>query len=111
MSRDEAYLLDMLIAARRAHEVVQDITYDQFKADWKQSSAVIHQLTILGEAVKRLSSEFREQHQEFPWKAIAGQRDILIHQYNEVDLHQVWIIATKELPPLIEFLETAAPSK
>lgn len=76
MSRDEAYLLDMLIAARRANEVVKELTYDRFKTDWKQSSAVIHQLTILG----------------------------------EVDLHQVWIIATKELPPLIEFLETVTPS-
>ena len=48
-----------------------------FLADAKTQSAVLHQLLILGEAVKRLSAPFREAHPEIPWKEIAGSRDIL----------------------------------
>jgi len=42
---------------------------------------------------------------------MAGHRDILIHRYNEVDLQAVWLIATRELPPLIRFLESIAPQE
>lgn len=111
MSRDEANVLDMLLAAKRAAEAVEGHNFDDFMKDWKIQSVLEHQLMILGEAVKRLSPEFRELYPQFPWTAIAGHRDILIHHYNNVDLHQVWIIATRELPPLINFLESIAPKE
>jgi uncharacterized protein with HEPN domain len=53
-------------------------------------SAVLHQLLIIGEAVKRISPEFRVAHPEVPWKLIAGTRDKLIHFYEGVDLEEVW---------------------
>ena len=64
---------------------------------------------IVGEAVKRLSREFREGHPQLPWKAMAGHRDILIHHYDAVDLPAVWAIAKERIPELIAFLETVAP--
>ncbi|TET36182.1 MAG: DUF86 domain-containing protein [Planctomycetota bacterium] len=111
MTRDDASIFDMLIAARRVVETVRDISFDEFAGDWKTQSVVIHQLTVLGEAAKRLSSEFRDRHKNIPWRAIAGHRDILIHRYNGVDLNQVWLIATRELPKLLEFLESVAPGE
>jgi uncharacterized protein with HEPN domain len=61
---------------------------------------------VLGEAAKRLSKEFREKHSHIPWQAIAGHRDILIHQYDAVDLTEVWLIAKEKIPELVEFLES-----
>lgn len=58
-----------------------------------------------GEAVKRLSSEFRQGHGEMPWRMMAGMRDKLIHQYDAVDLDEVWRTLTHDLPPLIQALE------
>ena len=49
--RDDAHVLDMLLAARKVAEAVENVTYDEFQADWKAQSAVEHQLMILGEAV------------------------------------------------------------
>ncbi|UCC29152.1 MAG: DUF86 domain-containing protein [Phycisphaerales bacterium] len=111
MSRDDACILDMLVAARRIAEAVENITFDEFRADWHVNSAVQHQLLILGEAVKRLSREFRENHAQIPWQAIAGHRDILIHQYNAVDVGEVWLIARDRIPELVQFLETVAPQE
>ncbi|MBN1866324.1 DUF86 domain-containing protein [Candidatus Sumerlaeota bacterium] len=106
MSRDEACLFDIFSAARRVAEGVEGIDYETFAADWKTHSAVQHQLTILGEAVKRLSPEFRQRHSHIPWRSIAGHRDVLIHQYDAVDLSEVWLIAKERIPELIGFLES-----
>ena len=110
MPRDDAILLDMYIASTRAVESLEDITNAAFLEDWKTQSIAIHQLMILGEAVKRLSSEFTESHPSIPWRKIAGTRDVLIHGYDVVDIQMVWVIIKRELPGLIEFLRSQIPS-
>ena len=80
-----------------------------FGADRKTQSAVLHQLMVIGEAVKRLSPEFRERHGGIPWSAIAGMRDHLIHGYDLVDLEEVWKTATADVPSLLTALEPLVP--
>jgi len=70
----------------------------------------VHQLLIIGEAVKRLSPEVRGAHPEVPWKLIAGTRDKLIHFYEGVDLDEVWKMVTADLPQLIRRIEPLVPS-
>lgn len=79
MPRDDAHLLDILRAARLAIEFKGTVEQSEFLGDAKTQSAVLHQLLIVGEAVKRISPEFRAAHPEAPWRAIAGTRDKLIH--------------------------------
>jgi uncharacterized protein with HEPN domain len=64
---------------------------------------------VIGEAVKRLSPEFRAAHSEAPWRLIAGTRDKLIHFYEGVDLEEVWKMMTSDLPELIRLIEPLAP--
>lgn len=71
-----------------------------FLADRKTQSAVIRQLEIIGEAVKRLSSETVAARPSVPWRAIAGTRDRLIHGYFTVDLDAVWAMVETDLAPL-----------
>ncbi len=68
MSRDRTIALDVLNAAQLAADFAQGIDVQTFPEDLKTQSAVIHQLLILGEAVKRLSPTFRNEHPELPWK-------------------------------------------
>jgi uncharacterized protein with HEPN domain len=111
MSRDDAVLLDMLIAAQRAMAFSTGVTQDQLGSDLKTQSAVLHQLLVLGEAAKRLSDDFREGHPQTPWKAIAGMRDRIIHGYDDVDLGEVWRTIEKDLPGLISTLQRLVPEK
>ncbi len=111
MSRDSATLLDILKAAQLAVEFKGGMNKIAFLDDAKTQSAVLHQLLILGEATKRLSSEFRMQHREIPWKKITGMRDKLIHEYDDVDLDEVWKTARSDIPRLIKQLEPLVPSK
>ena len=50
--------------------------------------------------MKRLPADLRRQAPEIPWQDIAGLRDILIHEYEGVDLAIVWDIAVNEVPAL-----------
>jgi uncharacterized protein with HEPN domain len=111
MSRDDAALLDVLQAARLALAFTQGMDRTAFLRDPKTQSAVLHQLLLLGEAVKRLSEAFREQHPQVPWRMIAGMRDKLIHEYDEVDLHGVWRTLESDLPELIQAILPLTPGR
>ena len=105
MPRDDAHLLDILKAARLTIEFKGAAEIAEFLGDAKTQSAVLHQLLIIGEAVKRISPEFRAAHPEVPWKLIAGTRDKLIHFYEGVDLDEVWKMVAADLPELIRLIE------
>jgi uncharacterized protein with HEPN domain len=109
MSRDEATLLDIERAARLIIDFTREMDDQVFLDDVKTQSAVLHQLLVLGEAVKRLSPEFRRQHQRIPWSLIAGMRDNLIHEYDTVDLDEVWSTAKRDVPRLLLSLDLTQP--
>ena len=111
MPRDDAHLLDILKAARLAIEFKGPTEKEDFLEDAKTQSAVLHQLLIVGEAVKRISPDFRAAHPEVPWKLIAGTRDKLIHFYEGVDLEEVWKMVTSDLAELIQLIEPLAPDR
>jgi uncharacterized protein with HEPN domain len=109
MLRDEAYLLDMLIAARKAIEFVRDITWFQFKESELHQNAVLHPLEVIGEAARLISDETRRSHPEIPWTQVIGMRNRLIHEYLHIDLRTVWDTIHDDLPNLIEQLEPLIP--
>jgi uncharacterized protein with HEPN domain len=109
MQRDMTVLLDIVQAAHLVLAFQEGVTKVTFDADLKTQSAVLHQLIVIGEAVKRLSPAFRESHMDIPWAAIAGMRDHLIHGYDTVDLAEVWKTATVDVPSLLAALEPLIP--
>ena len=66
---------------------------------------MVRQLEIIGEATKRLSKEFRVTNPNVPWLDMAGMRDILIHNYIDVDLDIVWKTASESIPDLEKLLQ------
>lgn len=104
MERDKSTLLDIVRACQAIVAFTQGLQQGQFLEDLKTQSAVLYQLIVLGEAVKRLSLEFRQQHSEVPWSLIAGMRDHLAHGYDIVDWDEVWRTATRDVPNLLNKL-------
>lgn len=109
MSRDEVLLLDIAIACENAAEFIRDVDSVTFFDDIKTQSAVMHQLLIIGEATKRISMDFRQHHSEIPWRKMAGMRDNLIHEYDNVDLDGVWDTVTQDLPALLAQIRPLIP--
>lgn len=109
MLRDDATLVDIAEAARLIGEFAADMDKSAFDKDRKTQSAVLHQLMIIGEAVKRLTPEYKALHAEIPWSQIAGMRDFLIHAYHAVDLDEVWNTVTKDVPALLAAITPLLP--
>lgn len=104
-------LSSTLQAARLVREFIVGMTKKSFLDDIKTESSVLYQLAVIGEAVKRLSLEFRAQHPDIPWQLIAGMRDHVIHGYDVVDWDEVWKTATKDVPNLLVKIEPLLPKK
>ena len=107
--RDEDTLLDIAIAAERIIDFLQGMSREEFMQDARTQSAIQHQLMIMGEAVKRLSDEFRSQNPDIPWSSVAGMRDRLIHAYERVSLDIVWDTAVGAVPDLLTTLKPFVP--
>ena len=111
MRRDDSYLLDILIAARKALKFIKGIDRNEFEESEIIQNAVIRPLEIIGEASARISKDFRKAHAEVPWQEMIGLRNRLIHEYFRVDYGAVWDTIQKDLPKLIELIEPIVPKE
>jgi len=109
MSRDPQYFLDILEAAKLAQSYVAGKTQEEFLQDTLCQDAVIRRLEIIGEAARRLSHEARVSLPELTWHAMIGMRNLLIHEYDDVDLSIVWDTVKTGLPALMKAIEPLVP--
>jgi uncharacterized protein with HEPN domain len=99
--RPVAVLLDdMLERVDRIARYTQSLDRDAFVQDDKTIDAVVRSLEVIGEAARRLPSEFKTKHGEIPWHQIAGLRNPIVHAYFDVDVELVWVVVRAELPGL-----------
>ncbi|HUT54693.1 MAG TPA: HepT-like ribonuclease domain-containing protein [bacterium] len=103
--RDVGYLLDMLQQARGVVKAVKGLTLDEYETNEDLRLAVERRIEIIGEAARRVSEKFREAHPEIPWRKIIAQRNVLIHEYGEVEDEIMWDVATISVPELVRLLE------
>jgi len=99
--RDTDLVADISDAARRIEEYIRGMTFEEFEKDTKTQDAVVRNIEIVGEAVKRLSGGFKRRHPDVPWKQMAGMHDVVVHRYFGVAIDIVWRVAKKDLPEAI----------
>ena len=104
-ARDAACVLDMLHAARGALRSLQSVSVEQYRANEDLRLAVERRLEILGEAAHGVSVALRERYPGIPWRAIIGQRNLLIHAYAAVQDELIWRLSESHLPALVASLE------
>lgn len=103
MRKDPKILLrDILKSIERIESYVRNMTRGEFENREEIQDAVMRRIEVIGEAAKRLPSEFKETYPEIPWKQIGSMRDVLIHEYFGVNLERVWGTVKEDLPELRE---------
>lgn len=94
------FLQDILDNIALARRFTDEQTFEQFSADEQAMYATVRALEIIGEATKRLPAELRARQSLVPWRELAGLRDVIIHQYDRVQIDRVWEAVRVELPAL-----------
>ena len=100
MKETKFYLQHILEAIDNIENFTKGMEKEQFMKNVLVHSAVIRQLEVIGEAVKNLPEKYKANHTEIPWKKIAGMRDVLIHEYFDIDVKAVWDTIYDDLPTL-----------
>ncbi len=104
--RDRSALLDMLDHCRGISAAVQGRTFLAYCEDDNLRYAIERRIEIIGEAAKRISEVTRKKHLEIPWRKIMATRNILAHEYGEVEDEIIWRVTQTHIPELIKQLQT-----
>lgn len=108
--RDPAYLWDMLEAAREVEGMLEHHDLAAFLVDRMLLRAIERIIEIIGEAARRVSASYQDAHPEIPWREIIGQRNILAHEYGQIDHALLYKTASEDIPELITQLQALLPS-
>jgi uncharacterized protein with HEPN domain len=108
--KDVVRLRHMLAAAEQALDFCAGRSRGELDTDVMLCFALLHAITIVGEAASKVSEQTRHALPGIPWPAIVGMRHRLVHAYFEVDLDVLWQSVNDRLPELIEQLRAALAS-
>ena len=108
-NRDAAYLWDMLQAAKEVDEMMTEYDLAGFLDNRMLQRAVERIIEIIGEAARRVSAEAQTELNEIPWRKIIGQRNILTHEYGQIDFELLYKTVADDIPELIRYLTKALP--
>ena len=100
MRREPSFLSDIVTACGKIETIVATTSEEAFLQDEVLTAAVLHHLTVIGEAVSRLPVELKDRHPEVAWRQIVAVRNRIVHAYFDLDWQILWDAATCDIPEL-----------
>jgi uncharacterized protein with HEPN domain len=111
-SRERQYLLDILLAAEQAKVFIAGRGESVLAEDVLIRAGVLHSLMIIGEAASRiLKVENPGPLPDLPWRKMADLRNVIVHEYEGIQLGPIWRVLEHELPIVIETLTPLFPER
>lgn len=98
--RDLSRLEHILSAIECVEDYTNGISKLQLKEDKLYLHATIYNVQVIGEAVYKLTTDFKLQHPDTPWAAIEKMRHILVHDYFRINFDVLWDVVIKDIPLL-----------
>lgn len=105
MKDSQVFLQHILESIAAIQEYAEGLSKEEFLGNQEKQDAITRRLEIIGEAVKNLSDDFKDEHPEIAWYKAMGIRNILIHHYFGIDLEIVWETVQKSIPEFKEQIE------
>ena len=104
--KDPGRLEHILMAIDNVFEFLQGKEYEDLLNDKLLFFGVVKNIEIVGEAANHLTKELQDQHPEIDWPSVVGMRNVLVHDYYNINPRIAWATATKNLPVLREQIES-----
>jgi len=110
--RDElVFLEDILESIEKIASYIENSSEIEFEKNPEKQDAVIRRIEIIGEAVKNISFDTRNEYPQIPWREMAGMRDIVVHEYFGVSIGMVWRVAFSDIQNLKSDIEKIIADK
>ena len=109
MRRDDALLLDMLLASRDAVNFAHGLTFETFAQDRMAPLAILRAVETVGRAASRVGADTKEAHPGIPWADIVEMRHCFMDEHFIIDLTRLWNTVEQDIPRLIPHLERLVP--
>lgn len=101
MIKDNKFFLrHILESIELIQKHVRGLKFEDFEKSWPLIDASIRRISVIGEAANKVNEDFKKKYKNIPWKDIIGMRNVLIHEYFNVDEKEVWTTIKKDLPVL-----------
>ena len=93
---------DIIVAITEIQQFTQDIRFEEFQSNQLLMKAVLYNFIIIGEATRNISSEVQILNPEIPWRLMDGVRNVVTHEYFQLDAWRIWETSIDDLPTIIE---------
>ena len=110
-NRDLDWIEDIIRAIRFLLEYADTVDEGHFSVDHAIQNVILREITVIGEAARRLSDDFVLAHPEVPVPEMISMRNALVHDYDDIRLPWVWSTVINDLPGLLEILELQFPQQ
>lgn len=104
MKSEIPLLLHMADHIRKIRIVEGESTREQFFSDFHVHDLLIQQFIQIGAAARKLPESFKNKHKDIPWVDIIDFRNVIVHDYQGIELKTVWDIMKDDLPLLEKFV-------
>lgn len=95
------YLEDILQSANNIRSYAGDLSFEELIRDKMRVDAIVRNFEIIGEAAGKIPEEIREKYPSVEWRKISDFRNVLAHEYFQIDFDIMWDIIENKLPELI----------
>ncbi|MBR4379861.1 MAG: DUF86 domain-containing protein [Bacteroidaceae bacterium] len=102
--RDHSRLEHIQTAINYIFEFAQDKTIEELSTDKMMFFAIVKNIEIIGEAASRLTDDFRQEYNQVPWLYIIKMRHVLVHDYYQISVREVWKVIHEDLQPLLDYV-------
>ena len=111
MKDNFTYIEHVLEAIGKIESYIKDTDFEKFSQNDLVFDAVVREITIIGEASNRITDDFQKQYPDIPWHKVVSMRNVLIHDYMDVDKELVWETCRKNLPELKDIFSKILKSR
>jgi uncharacterized protein with HEPN domain len=97
---DDEWVRDIISAIADIRADTAGLDFAAFAARPTIMRSVLYSIAIMGEAAKNISPAFKAVYPDVPWRAIAGIRDRIVHEYFRTNTRRIWDVVTDDIDEL-----------